>query len=60
MLSKRKLYPTISKASNNNNELLDILTWCDGNNSEKDISEITNIKQLKSKLSILKKNRLIY
>lgn len=60
MLSKRKLYPTISKVSNNNNDLLDILTWCDGKNSEKDISEITNIKRLKSKLLILKKKHLIY
>lgn len=60
MLSKRKLYPTISKASNNNNDLLDILTWCDGKNSEEDISEITKIKGLKSKIAVLKKNKLIY
>lgn len=60
MLSKRNLYPTISKVSNLKSDLLNILTWCDGKNSEKDIYNLTQIKNLKSKISILRKNNLIF
>tara|TARA_B100000989_G_scaffold297916_1_gene285237 strand:- start:7670 stop:8968 length:1299 start_codon:yes stop_codon:yes gene_type:complete len=56
-LTKRNLYPTLSKKSNINNDLknlIDFLAYCNGKRSVFEISNILNL-ELKSCIEILKK-----
>tara|TARA_Y100001970_G_C14258911_1_gene877914 strand:- start:4254 stop:5555 length:1302 start_codon:yes stop_codon:yes gene_type:complete len=62
-LSKRNLYPTISKKNNNIKIqiLLDVLTYCDSKNNEYSISNQLgiNVNKIKNIFKILLKNDLI-
>jgi aminopeptidase-like protein len=63
-LGSRNLYPLISIKVNyeNANNLLNVLSHCDGKTEEIEIARLTklNIAQVKYALDILKKNQLIY
>ena len=62
-LSKRKLYPTLSKGkiSKLSQSILDVLQYCDGKNDLNSISEITSVKipLVKKIYNILIKNKLV-
>ena len=63
-LSKKKIYPTLSKKGSVGKELskkLDYLSYCDGKKSFVEISNIMNLgsKDSKKILRFLKKNNLI-
>ena len=62
-LSKRNLYPYLNKNENNNfgNDILNFLTYADGQNSLEDIYEKLKYskKKFKKILSIIKKEKLI-
>ena len=60
-LTKYSLYKTLSARNDPPGHLLNVLTWCDGQNTIEDISNLNRISILKTKkiIKILKKNKLI-
>jgi len=59
-LTRYNLYETLSVKKDAPGDIVNVLTWCDGNNTIEDISKINNISLTKTKkiLKILKKKNL--
>ena len=62
-LSKRNLRNTLSQVGSGKStkNLMDILNYCDGNNTDSQIASITslNLKNVRNNLKILEMNKLI-